>query len=902
MRILHRFAIRCPVLTLLAAGAVMAAAAPGLLRLRLRTDGHALVPAHDPRVQAARAVREAFGVRDQVVLVVSGQDPRRGVFDPATLDVIARLTAEVSALPEVEGDVMSLATERGDRVLTGSLRPRPFLDPMPRTEEELDRLRSDLRAIRLYSGTLVARDERSSAVFVGVPAGVDRAALHRRLLERIQGLGPEAARIRIAGAPIAESLLGTHLLEDLGLPETLLGPAGSVGAGGAAPGLRGRVASAVGLMPLALGLMGLIFLIRFRRPAAAALPLIEIGSCLLIVFGVMGWAGVPVYLTISVMPVILTAVGIADEIHVFSRYRDLAGLMPGAAGRPLVTATMEAMFRPVVKTSLTTGFAFLTFATSSIAPVRAFGLCTALGVGLCMLWSLTVIPAMLVLLPRGWVVGAVRHGRGGRGARLEALGAAAVRHRWWVAGAVLATCLLLPLFVWRLRVQDSWVDAFARRSPFRAATDLVNRSYLGTHQLLVEVAQPEDAVTGEIPAQAVELFAVRVPRRNHPGPPQHLVGRWVQVLSPGAPGRGVVPEARGRHHSTPARIEAVVVEGEDLLLRTEKHYGSMQVDPWPAGSTRVSYRVDRRPLLEPAAIAAVCGLERLIEGREDLAVGGVLGPCDYLATTSYLLRQRREESDRAVPGEAHELLLLWQRYGFARGEERLRQVIDPFQRRVLVSAYLTGANFRDTARLMDLIRGYERDHLKPLGLSLTFSGDVAESQVLIAAIVSTQVRSLLLSLLCVVIITTILERSLRYGLLCAAPCALAVAINFAVMGAAGIPLGVATSMFSAMTLGIGVDGAIHLIERVRRSGALPLAAVRSALRVAGGALLLDAAAVILGFAVLTLSQVPANARLGALVALSMATCLVATVLLVPALVAFVNRPWPTRRGAGWGGR
>jgi predicted RND superfamily exporter protein len=54
--------------------------------------------------------------------------------------------------------------------------------------------------------------------------------------------------------------------------------------------------------------------------------------------------------------------------------------------------------------------------------------------------------------------------------------------------------------------------------------------------------------------------------------------------------------------------------------------------------------------------------------------------------------------------------------------------------------------------------------------------------------------------------------------------------------------------------------------------------------------------------VLTLSQVPANARLGALVALSMATCLVATVLLVPALVAFVNRPWPTRRGAGWGGR
>ena len=44
------------------------------------------------------------------------------------------------------------------------------------------------------------------------------------------------------------------------------------------------------------------------------------------------------------------------------------------------------------------------------------------------------------------------------------------------------------------------------------------------------------------------------------------------------------------------------------------------------------------------------------------------------------------------------------------------------------------------------------------------------------------------------------------------PSLIAVLIKFAVMGWADIPLGVASSMFAAMTLGIGVNCAIHLLE------------------------------------------------------------------------------------------
>ena len=108
-----------------------------------------------------------------------------------------------------------------------------------------------------------------------------------------------------------------------------------------------------------------------------------------------------------------------------------------------------------------------------------------------------------------------------------------------------------------------------------------------------------------------------------------------------------------------------------------------------------------------------------------------------------------------------------------------------------------------------------------------------------------------------------------------------------------MPLGVATSMFAGMTLGIGVDFAIHLLERyrlARRRGLDQAEAVTDAVTITGPAVFIDALAVALGFGILTLSQVPANARLGALVVLSIAGCLAATLLLLPALL----RLWPPR--------
>jgi predicted RND superfamily exporter protein len=244
--------------------------------------------------------------------------------------------------------------------------------------------------------------------------------------------------------------------------------------------------------------------------------------------------------------------------------------------------------------------------------------------------------------------------------------------------------------------------------------------------------------------------------------------------------------------------------------------------------------------------------------------------------------------------------VLWANSGRVVGPERLRRLVDADHARGLITVFLKGSNYADTRRLMAEVRAWERSHLTR-DVRLDFAGDVAVSQALIEAVVSTQVGSLALALASIFALTALLGRSLRWGLYCVLPSTLAVLLNFAVMGWLGIPLGVATSMFAGMTLGIGVDYAIHLLSRLDRARADGLAgeaALSAALGSSGPAILIDTLAVGLGFGTLLLSQVPANVRLGGLLLLSLFVCFAATVTLVPALLARRSeRTRPIHNGA-----
>lgn len=908
---LPAYALGHPLRTLAVAAALVLAAAPGLARLTLRTDGAGLVPEGRPEVRYDRAIREQLGLYDPIAVVIASRHPQ-GVWNVRTLGLVRELTAELALLPGVEpAHLTSLATARTFRFRPGTLDLETFLETSPETAADLVRVRSDFARIGLWDGILVSRDGRSTAILVGTPPEGDRAAFYRSVRDAVAARGAAGPdRVDVVGAPVAETLLGDHILADLGLSPFLprgwldagAGVAESADPAGLPPGPAGRLAARArrfGLVPLALAILALVFAIGFRRPGAALLSLVKLGACLLVVLGTMGWLGVPVYLTIAVMPVILIAIGVADEVHLLRRYRGLLGERPGGSPLGLLRETFAEMTSPVVQTSLTTVVGFLAFAISPIVPVRVFGLWTAAGVAACMLWSLTVTPALLALLPPGSWVSRPRPAAGERrpGARrgfFAGLAVLAGRHRRALLVASGLAALVALDGVRRLTVQDRWLDGFDPATPFHRAMQRFDEGFRGVHLLQAVVEAEPLALTGRVTGSAVSDDRLLLPAPPESSPaaaaPGRLRGAWIRLYRLDTlPGE---PRPREWH----SWIAGVRSEGGGLAVELPPRSGSPRFWLRAADVPSLRYGIQLEPFMVPATLARVRGLERYLTGRP--GVGGTLGPGELVETLAFMLDPDRPGS-RRIPERPEEVRALWSQYARLEGAERLRQRVAADHTRALVTVFLRGASYADFKRLAAGLDAYERRHLAPHGLTLRLAGDAAVSQAMIAAVVRTQVGSLALSLLGIFALTALLNRSALWGLCCALPPSFAVLLSFAAMGWLGIPLGVATSMFAGMTLGVGVDYSIHLLARWRRLHAAGLPreeALAATLSAVGPAIAIDAASVGLGFAVLLLSQVPVNARLGGLLVLCVASCLAATLLVVPGLVCLAPA-WSRRRRA-----
>jgi uncharacterized protein len=895
---LPRYAIRFPWRVLLVAGLAALAAVPGLWRLRLRTDGHALVAPNAPEVLYDAAIRARFGIEDQMVVLIRSHDPE-GVFNPATLQLVRDLTAALARLPGIKtANLMSLATEPSFRMRPGTLVNQKLLEPPLKTKAETDQLREDLRRIELYTGTLVSADGQATAILLGVPAEADRPALYQHVREVIASQGPVSDEISVTGAPVAESLLGQHILADLGVPKALLGSRTKEHADTAQwklPAslydLRVLIARRVGLVPVAAVVMILVLLIAFRSVAAALVPLPGVVATLLFVFGVMGWGGVPIYLTMAVMPVLLTAIGVTNDIYLFNRYFNLLRERRDQSRAGLVRETFDKLVGPVAVTSLTSAIGFFSFGFSPLGPVRAFGIMTGIGSLFGLLYSLTVVPAMLVLIDPAWFQSSRTRqqppGDPALGRAFTRLAEAIVRWRWGVVGAALLVAALMPLGLRRLTVQDSWTDAFDPDSEFHRVTGLVNREFYGMHLLHVALDATR-VLTGSVPASALSPNSLLL-SGDQLADPALIMGNSIAFSLEGNSPTNAAASATGRAAWRP-HIEMGGQQGTNSVFRFSPSQAEGNFWPELARVGRAGFTVPLRTQIQPELIRATGDLAAFLRQHRQEAVGGVIGPYEYVTTTRFMVRSNDPQA-RRLPDTAGEIKLMWDYYGLARGPHRLRQVVDTNYWTSLTTVFLKDANFVDTARLMRALQDYERARLAPRGMRLGFAGDVAVSQSLIGGIVATQMQSLGWSLLGIFVVTAMLGGSLRWGAYCLLPSLLAVLAKFALMGWLGIPLGVATSMFAAMTLGIGVNCAIHLLEsfsQARAGGATTTAALSRSLALTGPPALINTVAVCLGFGVLTLSQVPANARLGILLVVGLVNCFLASLALLPALLHW----WP----------
>lgn len=158
-------------------------------------------------------------------------------------------------------------------------------------------------------------------------------------------------------------------------------------------------------------------------------------------------------------------------------------------------------------------------------------------------------------------------------------------------------------------------------------------------------------------------------------------------------------------------------------------------------------------------------------------------------------------------------------------------------------------------------------------------------------IIHGQFISIIFSLLIIVVITSILFKSPKIGLLSLIPLGTAVIINFGIMGYVGIVLNTATSLISAFAIGIGVDDTIHFILNLRReinhaenNGFNEKNIIYNTLKHTSKAIIFTSLALILGFSVVLFSSFVPVRDFGLLVALTMVNATISTLMFLPSII------------------
>ena len=333
----------------------------GLTTVEVVTEDKDMLPEGHPTVVAYDEVDETFGGAEfAMVLLDMGE-----VFTAGALREIDRLTLD---LEEVNGvsSVLSITNIEEVRGVEDGIEVVELIEEIPTSREELQTLRQRVLSDDDYAGQIVSTNGEMALVLVQLLPLADTENVVRDIKALIQKLELDKEAY-LTGGPVIGDELDKMAGRDMGR-----------------------------LLPLAILVIIAILYLSFRTIRGVVLPLLIVVITVIWTIGLMGWAGVPLSMIGNIMPIILISMGIADGIHILTRYRE--ELSQGTDKWKSLTKTMVAVGLACFLTSITTMIGFGSLYTSSVRPIKDFGLFTAIGVGMAFVITVTLFLAFLFLL------------------------------------------------------------------------------------------------------------------------------------------------------------------------------------------------------------------------------------------------------------------------------------------------------------------------------------------------------------------------------------------------------------------------------------------------------------------------------------------------------------------------
>jgi len=291
---------------------------------------------------------------------------------------------------------------------------------------------------------------------------------------------------------------------------------------------------------------------------------------------------------------------------------------------------------------------------------------------------------------------------------------------------------------------------------------------------------------------------------------------------------------------------------------------------------------------DPDVLRAIDGMQQFLQ--KDPSVGRSLSIADFVRRMNMAMHGDDPHFD-SIPGERNLTAQYLFLYSSSGDPSDFDAYVDSNYQHADITAFLKE---HDTAKFQALVGNlqvYAQQNF-PSDITVSFGGSVAQGVAIREIVSRAKILNMLQLAAVFFVLTCLVFRSLFAGLLVLVPLAMTVAVNFGLMGWAGIPFNTNNSITAAMAVGIGADYVIYLLFRLREeqaAGGPPEEAVRRTMVTAGSAIVFVAASVTAGYSVFMLSfGFWLHIWMGILICTAMVTSAIAAITLVPVLVVWLR--------------
>ncbi len=734
----------------------------------------------DPERVFNRQQKQTFSLNDLLVVGVVNTNDENGVFNKETLAHVYDLTEFAkslqwqgmsedgqTAITEGVISVDLIAPSTVDNIEQGGPGAVKFdwlMSQPPATQAAALKIRDKALNQPLLNGSLVSENGKAIALYIPITSKGLSYKITGMLQDRIDSYAA-TEEFHITGLPVAQDTFAVEMFIQMGT-----------------------------ITPIAMLLIFALLWYFFRNLTLIISPLLVAMASVTLTVGLLVVSGNNIHIMSSMIPVFIMSIAILDAIHILSEFYDRYPEFNDK--KKTIKSVMAELAMPMLFTTLTTAVGFFSLNLTPLPPIQVFGTFIGIGVVLAWFFTMTFIPAYILLMPEHkfsnfGMKKTVNNSEDKSPLLARILTFIGVYSQRYAKTVLVITAIILAVSLYgtsKIVTNDNLVKWFEEDHKIRVADKTLNEMFGGTYMSYLSLKSNEQTLSYD---DFVSNLQTKL--ANHEINKINLLAHLLPDLS----------------KQTHSKAELMLLVSDELEMFSEDESldkaTELESALWALAPKSAVFK-------DPDVLNYMSGLQTYLK---DTGFVGKSNSLVQIVKTVHRELYTGQEVQYRIPDKSRAVAQTLITFQNSHRPQDLWHYVTPDYSEANIWLQLKSGDNKDVKQLEESVAAYFSTNPPPRALQQKWFGLNHINITWQEQIVTGMAKALGGSFIVVLIMMVLLFRSVLWGILAMIPLSFSIAVLYGIVGLIGKDYDAPIATLSALILGLTVDYAIHFLSRSR---------------------------------------------------------------------------------------